>query len=111
MKVKLDECSGRYQLTILQELLGYLYKYENNKRISKDSKQIILRNVENDIMPNRLEEVSLHTNSKKGVLTECANYCTRSLILHARKIMVRIIQCIIGKCQHGKRDARCSNWL
>ena len=38
------------------------------------------------------EKVRFHSISKKGNAKECSNYCTVSLISHASKIMLKILQ-------------------
>ena len=39
-----------------------------------------------------LEEVSFHSNPKKGNAKECSNYCIIVLLLHASKVILKILQ-------------------
>ena len=39
-----------------------------------------------------LEELSFHSNPKKGNVRECSNYCTTALISHASQVMLKILQ-------------------
>ena len=49
-------------------------------------------NLENSAVAPELEKVSFHSNPKKGNAKECSNYCTISLISHASKVMLKILQ-------------------
>ena len=49
-------------------------------------------NLENSAVATGLEKVSLHSSPKKGNGKECSNYCTIALILHASKVMLKILQ-------------------
>ena len=49
-------------------------------------------NLENSAMGTVLENVSFHSNPKKGNANECSNYCTIALISHASKVMLKILQ-------------------
>ena len=62
-------------------------------------------NLENSAVATGLEKVSFHSNSKegqcqrmfipipkKGNAKECSNYCTIALILHASKVILKILQ-------------------
>ena len=49
-------------------------------------------NLENSAVATGLEKVSFHSNPKKGNAKECSNYCTIALILHASKVMLKILQ-------------------
>ena len=49
-------------------------------------------NLENSAMATGLEKVSFHSNSKKGNVQECSNYCTIALISHTSKVMLKILQ-------------------
>ena len=49
-------------------------------------------NLENSAVATGLEKVSFHSITKKGNAKECLNYCTIVLILHARKVMLKILQ-------------------
>ena len=51
-----------------------------------------LATFENSEVATRLQNVSFHLIPKKGNATECSNYCTIVLILHARKVMLKIPQ-------------------
>ena len=44
-------------------------------------------NLENSAVATGLEKVSFHSNPPK-----CSNYCTIALILHASKVMLKILQ-------------------
>ena len=48
-------------------------------------------NLENAAMAMGLEKVSFHSNPK-GNVKECSNYRTISLISHASKVMLKILQ-------------------
>ena len=43
-------------------------------------------------MATGLEKVSFHSNPKKGNAKGCSNYCTVTLISHASKVMLKILQ-------------------
>ena len=49
-------------------------------------------NLENSAVATGLEEVSFHSNPKKGHAKECSNYHTIALISHASKVMLKILQ-------------------
>ena len=49
-------------------------------------------NLENSAVATGLEKVSFHSNPKKGNAKECSNYHTVALILHASKVMLKILQ-------------------
>ena len=49
-------------------------------------------NLENSAVATGLENVSFHSNLKKGNAKECSNYCTMALISHASKLMLKILQ-------------------
>ena len=50
-------------------------------------------NLENSAMATGLEKVSFHSNSKKGNVQECSNYCTIALISHVGKVTtLKILQ-------------------
>ena len=49
-------------------------------------------NLENSSVAIGLEKVSFHSNLKKGNARECSNYRTIVLILHASKVMLKILQ-------------------
>ena len=48
-------------------------------------------NLENAAMTMGLEKVSFHSNPK-GNVKECSNYRTISLISHASKVMLKVLQ-------------------
>ena len=48
-------------------------------------------NLENSAVATGLEKVSFHSNPK-GNAKECSNYRTIALILHASKVMLKILQ-------------------
>ena len=39
-----------------------------------------------------MENFSFHFNPKEGNAKKCTNYCTALLILHASKVMLKILQ-------------------
>ena len=43
-------------------------------------------------MATGLEKVNFHSNPKEINAKECSNYCTISLISHASKVMLKILQ-------------------
>ena len=49
-------------------------------------------NLENSAVATGPEKVSFHSNPKKGNAKECSNYRTIALILHASKVMLKILQ-------------------
>ena len=49
-------------------------------------------NLENSAVATGLEKVSFHSNPKKGNAKECSNYRTITLISHATKVMLKILQ-------------------
>ena len=49
-------------------------------------------NLENSEVAIGLEKVSFHSNPKEGNPKECSNYRTVALILHASKVMLKILQ-------------------
>ena len=49
-------------------------------------------NLENSAVATGPENVSFHFNPKKGNAKECSNYCTITLISHASKVMLKILQ-------------------
>ena len=48
--------------------------------------------LENSAVAMGLEKVSFHSNSKERQSKECSNYHTIALILHASKVMLKILQ-------------------
>ena len=56
-------------------------------------------NLENSAVVTGLEKVSFHSNSfGKGNPKECSNYCTISLISHASKVTLKILQARLQQC-------------
>ena len=49
-------------------------------------------NLENSAVATELEKVSFHSNPKERQCQECSNYRTIALILHASKVMFKILQ-------------------
>ena len=49
-------------------------------------------NLENSAVATGLEKVSFHSSPKEGNAKECSNYCTITLISHASKLMLKILQ-------------------
>ena len=49
-------------------------------------------NLENSAVATGLEKVSFHSNPKEGNAKECSNYRTITLISHASKVMLKILQ-------------------
>ena len=49
-------------------------------------------NLENSAVATGLEKISFNCNPKKGNAKECLNYCIIALILHAREVMLKILQ-------------------
>ena len=71
-------------------------------------------NLENSAVATGLEKVSFIPIPKKGNAKECSNYHTIALILHASKVMLKILQvrlqqsvnCEIPDVQAGFRKGR-----
>ena len=71
-------------------------------------------NLENSAVATGLEKISFHSNPKESQCQECSNYCTIALILHASKVILKILQarlqqyvnCEIPDVQAGLRKAR-----
>ena len=49
-------------------------------------------NLENSAVATGLEKISFHSNPKESQCQECSNYCTIALILHASKVILKILQ-------------------
>ena len=49
-------------------------------------------NSKNSAVATGLEKVSFHSNSKKGNVKECSNYCIIVFISYASKVMFKIFQ-------------------
>ena len=45
-----------------------------------------------------MEKFSFHFNPKEGNAKKCTNYCTILLILHASKVMLKILQARLVLC-------------
>ena len=54
-------------------------------------------NLKNSAVITGLKKVSFHSNPKEGCAKECSNCCTAVLILHASKVMLKILQ---ARLQH-----------
>ena len=52
-------------------------------------------NLENSAVATGLENVSFHSNPKKGNAKECSNYHTIAIISHTSKVMLKILQASI----------------
>ena len=52
----------------------------------------MLANLENSAVATGLEKVSVCSNPKERYVKECSNYCTITLISHASKVMLKILQ-------------------
>ena len=52
----------------------------------------IYQQIWNSAVATGLEKVSFHSNPKERQCQECSNYCTISLISHASKVMLKILQ-------------------
>ena len=59
-------------------------------------------NLENSAVATGLEKVSFIPIPKKGNAKECSNYCTITLISHASKVMLKILQARLQ--QYMNRD-------
>ena len=49
-------------------------------------------NLENSAVATGLENVSFHSNPKKGNAKKRSNYCTIALISHTSKVMLKILR-------------------
>ena len=49
-------------------------------------------NLENSAVATGLEKISFHSNPKGGNAKECSNYHIIALIVHASKVMLKILQ-------------------
>jgi len=65
-------------------------------------------NLVNSAVATRLEQVSFHSNPK-GNAKECSNYHTIVLILHASKVMLKILQARLQ--QYMNSTSTCSSWI
>ena len=71
-------------------------------------------NLENSSVAIGLEKISFHSNLKKGNVKECSNYRTIAIILHASKVILKILQdrlqqymkCELPDIQAGFRKGR-----
>ena len=59
-------------------------------------------NLENSAVATELEKVSFHSNPQKGNAKECSNYHTIALILHASKVMLKILQARLQQFMNHK---------
>ena len=55
-------------------------------------------NLENSAAATGLKKVSFPSSPKEGNAKECPNYCTITLILHASKVMLKILQARLQQC-------------
>ena len=63
-------------------------------------------NLENSSVATGVEKVHFHSVPKKGSAKECSNNCTIALILHASKVMLKILQARLQQCvNHELPDA------
>ena len=71
-------------------------------------------NLENSAVATGLQNVSFHSNPKKGNAKKCSNYHTIALISHASRVMLKILQvrlqqyvnCELPDVQAGFRKGR-----
>ena len=64
-------------------------------------------NMENSAVATGLEKVSFHSNLKERQCQECSNYLTIALILHASKVMLKILQaCLQQYVNHELPDVQ-----
>ena len=54
-------------------------------------------NLENSAVATGLEKVSFHSNPKERQCKECSNYHTIAFILHASKVVLKILQARLQK--------------
>ena len=59
-------------------------------------------NLENSVVATRLEKVSFIPIPKKGNAKECTKYPTIALILHASKVMLKILQATLQQYVNRK---------
>ena len=57
----------------------------------------VAANLENSAVATGLEKVSFHSNPKEGNDKECSNYCKITLISHASKVMLKILQAMLQR--------------
>ena len=57
-------------------------------------------NLENSAMAIGLENISFHTNPKKGNAKESSKYHTIAFISHASKVMLKILQARLQQCMN-----------
>ena len=57
-------------------------------------------NLENSAVATGLEKVGFHSNSREGQCQECSNYHANALILHAGKVMLKILQAKLQQYQN-----------
>ena len=59
-------------------------------------------NLENSAVATGLEKVSFHSNPK-GNAKECSNYCTTSLVSHACKVVLKVLQASLQQYVNQER--------
>ena len=59
-------------------------------------------NLESSAVASGLENVSFHSNSKKGNAKEGSNYHTTALISQASKVMLKILQARLQKYMNSE---------
>ena len=65
-------------------------------------------NLENSAVATGLEKGSFHSNPKESNAKECSNYHTISLISHASKVMLKVLQARLQQyvnCEHSDVQA------
>ena len=69
-------------------------------------------NLENSAVATGLEKVSFHSDPKEGNDKECSNYHTITLISHASKVMLKILQARLQQYGsiNGVFQARVLEW-
>ena len=60
----------------------------------------MLANLENSAVATGLEKVSFIPIPKKGNAKECWKYCKITLMLHASKVMLKILQARLQQCMN-----------
>ena len=66
--------------------------------------------MENSAMVTGLEKVFILI-PKKGNAKECSDYCTTSLISHASKVMLKILQARLQQYVKQELPNKCSSWI
>ena len=62
-------------------------------------------NLENSAVATGLEKVSFHSIPQNGTVKECSNCCTIALILHASKVMLKILQARLQQYENRELPA------